>query len=102
MIFERDYPGLVMPYYKNGDLVHFLRKNPQSDSDKLNLVSKPGHYRSRRKSPRIPRHFQVCEVAAGLEYLHNLRPYGVIHGDIKAVRWSSRPINCLILITYLV
>ncbi|KAF9443790.1 kinase-like protein, partial [Macrolepiota fuliginosa MF-IS2] len=61
LFFDRDTPCLVMPYYKDGDLTNFLRKNPQVD--KLDLV---------------------CQVAAGLEYLHNLKPHAIVHGDIKA------------------
>ncbi|KXN87457.1 Protein sevenless [Leucoagaricus sp. SymC.cos] len=61
IIFEREFPGLVMPYYKNGDLTEFLRKYPQTDI--LDLIT---------------------QVAAGLEYLHTMRPNPVVHGDIKA------------------
>ncbi|KAF9442881.1 kinase-like protein [Macrolepiota fuliginosa MF-IS2] len=61
MIIEHNMPGLVMPYYKNGHLMQYLRKNPRVD--KLELM---------------------CQAAAGLEYLHNLMPYPIVHGDIKA------------------
>ncbi|KAF5354756.1 hypothetical protein D9756_005502 [Leucocoprinus leucothites] len=61
LIFERDFPGLVMPYYKNGDLIQYLRKHPEAK--KLDLI---------------------CQVAAGLVYLHELKPNSVVHGDIKA------------------
>ncbi|KAF9442882.1 kinase-like protein [Macrolepiota fuliginosa MF-IS2] len=61
MIIEHKRPGLVMPYYKHGHLMQYLRKNPRVD--KLELIS---------------------QAAAGLEYLHNLVPRAVVHGDIKA------------------
>ncbi|KAJ3572116.1 hypothetical protein NP233_g3310 [Leucocoprinus birnbaumii] len=61
LIFEKDFPGLVMPYYKNGDLIQYLRKHLEAN-----------------------KHHLVCQVSAGLEYLHNIRPHAVVHGDIKA------------------
>ncbi|KAF9446038.1 kinase-like protein [Macrolepiota fuliginosa MF-IS2] len=61
LVFEQDRPDLIMPYYENGDLVRFLDQRPQVK--RLNII---------------------CEAVAGLEYLHNLSPHAVVHGDIKA------------------
>ncbi|KAJ3564726.1 hypothetical protein NP233_g8097 [Leucocoprinus birnbaumii] len=61
LIFEQGYPGLVMPYYENGDLVCYLQRSPSVD--KLNIIS---------------------DIAGGLNYLHGFRSNPVIHGDIKA------------------
>ncbi|KAF5348573.1 hypothetical protein D9756_009654 [Leucocoprinus leucothites] len=58
---EQGIPGLVMPYYANGDLVNYLQCHPQAD--KLSLIR---------------------GIAAGLEYMHGFKPNPVIHGDIKA------------------
>ncbi|KAJ3575286.1 hypothetical protein NP233_g1203 [Leucocoprinus birnbaumii] len=61
LVFEEEFPGLVMPYYENGDLVQYLRNHP--NADKLHLM---------------------CRASAGIEYLHDLKPNPIVHGDIKA------------------
>ncbi|KAF9259564.1 hypothetical protein L218DRAFT_874441 [Marasmius fiardii PR-910] len=53
---------LVSPWMANGDIVSFLKANP--NHDKLQ---------------------SICEIMAGLEYLHSISP-PVVHGDIKGVR----------------
>ncbi|KAG7094838.1 hypothetical protein E1B28_005647 [Marasmius oreades] len=50
---------LVSPWMGNGDIVSFLKLNP--NHDKLQ---------------------PICEIMAGLEYLHTLPP-PIVHGDIK-------------------
>ncbi|KAG7094582.1 hypothetical protein E1B28_005408 [Marasmius oreades] len=50
---------LVSPWMENGDIVSFLKMNP--NHDKLQ---------------------PICEIMAGLEYLHTLSP-PIAHGDIK-------------------
>ncbi|KAF9451478.1 kinase-like protein, partial [Macrolepiota fuliginosa MF-IS2] len=62
LVFEQGYPVLVMPYYENGDLNITSHLLPYLDSGNI---------------------IQICEAAAGLEYLHNLKSRAVTHGDIK-------------------
>ncbi|KAF9259561.1 kinase-like protein [Marasmius fiardii PR-910] len=50
---------LVSPWMANGDIVSFLKEHP--DHDKLQ---------------------SICEIMAGLEYLHSFSP-PIVHGDIK-------------------
>ncbi|KAK7041456.1 hypothetical protein VNI00_009322 [Paramarasmius palmivorus] len=50
---------LISPWMANGDIISFLRRNPHHD---------------RLRS--------ICEISAGLEYLHSVE---VVHGDIKGV-----------------
>ncbi|KAF9259586.1 hypothetical protein L218DRAFT_874307 [Marasmius fiardii PR-910] len=59
--------SLVSPWMVNGDIITFLKENP--DHDKLQ---------------------SICEIMAGLEYLHSFSP-PIVHGDIKGVS-SSYPV----------
>ncbi|KAJ3568358.1 hypothetical protein NP233_g5765 [Leucocoprinus birnbaumii] len=61
LYFQSDVPGLVMPLYKNGNLIGFVRQHPEAD--KLGLIR---------------------GIVAGLEYMHNFTQNPVVHGDIKA------------------
>ncbi|KAF9261240.1 kinase-like protein [Marasmius fiardii PR-910] len=52
---------LISPWMDNGDVINFLQKTP--DHDRLR---------------------SICEIAAGLEYLHSRSPM-IVHGDIRGV-----------------
>ncbi|TDL16125.1 kinase-like protein [Rickenella mellea] len=52
-------PCLVAPFLENGHIMNYLSKHPEAD--RLDLVT---------------------QIAAGLDYLHNLNP-PVVHGDLK-------------------
>ncbi|KDQ16010.1 hypothetical protein BOTBODRAFT_89006, partial [Botryobasidium botryosum FD-172 SS1] len=53
-------PYLVSPWMENGHVLDYVQKN--SDVDRVRLLA---------------------QVARGLEYLHNLKPEPVIHGDLR-------------------
>ncbi|EEB93254.1 hypothetical protein MPER_08119 [Moniliophthora perniciosa FA553] len=65
-------PGfcLISPWYSNGNIVSYLKENPEHD--KLNAI---------------------YDIAAGLTYLHSHVP-AVVHGDIKGVRRSTTYETC--------
>ncbi|KAH7928693.1 kinase-like protein [Leucogyrophana mollusca] len=52
-------PCLISPYYENGNSTTYLKKN--TGADRVSLL---------------------CQVAAGLAYLHNQKP-PIVHGDMK-------------------
>ncbi|KAF8882977.1 kinase-like domain-containing protein [Infundibulicybe gibba] len=51
--------GMVSPWYDNGTICEYLRKNPEADRVKL-----------------------LLQVASGIAYLHSAKPI-VVHGDLK-------------------
>ncbi|KAF9259169.1 kinase-like protein, partial [Marasmius fiardii PR-910] len=59
-LFEDDC-CIVSAWMSNDDIISFLKRNP--DHNRLQ---------------------SICDIAAGLEYLHLLRP-PIVHGDIKGV-----------------
>src|SRR5882762_6287213 len=70
-------PCLVSPYYQNGNIISYLKKQPAVD--KLALVS----YMI-KSIEGIPYSIspQLAQVASGLSYLHSL---SIVHGDLKGV-----------------
>ncbi|KAG9006720.1 hypothetical protein FRB93_008452 [Tulasnella sp. JGI-2019a] len=52
--------SLISPWYKNGDVLWFIKKNPEYDRKKI-----------------------IIEAALGLEHLHSQKP-PIIHADFKA------------------
>ncbi|KDQ16034.1 hypothetical protein BOTBODRAFT_97408, partial [Botryobasidium botryosum FD-172 SS1] len=53
-------PYLISPWMENGHVLDYVQTNP--DADRVCLLA---------------------QVADGLEYLHNLEPEPVIHGDLR-------------------
>jgi serine/threonine protein kinase len=76
-------PCLVSPYYRNGNITSYLKKQPAVD--KLALVS----YMI-KSIEGIPYSIssQLAQVASGLSYLHGV---SVVHGELKGVRISAEP-----------
>jgi len=56
-------PGLVSPWYSEGNVLNYLKNNPFADRRKL-----------------------VRDVADGLAYLHGQTP-SIVHADIKGVSY---------------
>jgi serine/threonine protein kinase len=76
-------PCLVSPYYRNGNIISYLKKQPTVD--KLALVS----YMI-KSIEGIPYSIssQLAQVASGLSYLHGV---SVVHGELKGVSISAEP-----------
>ncbi|KAH7909351.1 kinase-like domain-containing protein [Hygrophoropsis aurantiaca] len=56
---QHDQPCLISPFYENGNAIEHLRNNPNANRESL-----------------------LCQVAAGLAYLHGQKP-PIVHGDMK-------------------
>ena len=80
--FDRpNTPGLVSPYYSNGNIINYLKCRP--GVDRLQLVSGTGS----RFKIFCSHLFQVIHITSALSYLHSM---GIIHGDMKAVCVSGK------------
>ncbi|KAJ3568359.1 hypothetical protein NP233_g5766 [Leucocoprinus birnbaumii] len=69
LYIQHDIPGLVMPFYKNGDLIGLVRH------------------------PEVDKLSSVRGIIAGLEYMHSFPQNPVVHGDMKAVYTGQLPFN---------
>jgi serine/threonine protein kinase len=82
--FDFDRPNklcLVSPYYRNGSITSYIKKQPVVD--KLALVS---HVTKSTEWISCPMSPQIAQIASALSYLHGL---SIIHGDLKGVSTSA-------------
>ena len=63
LMFELKNYGLILEFMKNGDLSEYLHKHNVDWEGKLDFI---------------------CDVAAGMNYLHEQSP-PIIHGDLKII-----------------
>ena len=72
--------GLVFPWYKNGNIVDYLKENPDVDRhDLVSMFNNPhtlGAYSSTQPLQ------QLSGVVSGLQFLHNF----ACHGTVRPVR----------------
>jgi serine/threonine protein kinase len=75
-------PALMSPYFAHGNIVMYLRKNP--NVDKLPLVN---HCQISRNTP-CSISTKIVQIAEALSYLHACEIY---HGDLKGVGDTADP-----------
>jgi serine/threonine protein kinase len=76
MTLRRPSCCLISPWMKNGNVLEFIKANP--NSDRLALV---GTQSGIQRNLNV---FKLRDVLEGLRYLHTLNP-PVAHGDVKCV-----------------
>lgn len=75
-------PSLVIPYYKNGNVMNYLLRNPAAD--KLRLVSHLKYFPKEVGTMKaLTSSYQIEGLATAIGYLHGS---ALAHGDIKGVR----------------